>query len=193
MEPQDIAVHRRNVFEDLCDWVQTLICPIILGILVFVFICRVVSVDGNSMFPTLHNGDRILIWDLLYTPKDGDVVVLQTNSYGQEPLVKRVIAIAGQTVEFDFENGIVYVDGIALVEPYIAEMTHNALDINGSVTVPEGCIFVMGDNRNHSTDSRDNRIGMVNVQCVLGRALVILIPASDPDGSRQWARFGKIA
>ena len=192
MEPMETERKRRDIAADLADWVQTLICPIILGILIFVFLARVVTVDGTSMVPTLHDGDRILVSDLFYTPADGDVIVFQTDSYGQEPLVKRVIAVAGETVEIDFDGGIVYVDGVAREEPYIAEATHRPLDFDGPVTVPEGCIFVMGDNRNHSTDSRDDRIGMVDTRCVIGRAFAVIIPAREPSGSRTWGRFGGI-
>ena len=183
---------RADPVMDLSDWVQTLLLPILIGILAFVFLARIITVDGTSMVPTLHNGDRVVTSNLFYEPKPGDVVVLQTDSYGQDPLVKRVIAVAGQTVDIDFDLGIVYVDGEALDEPYIAEATHRPLDFTGPRTVPEGCIFVMGDNRNRSTDSRDDRIGMVDARCVIGRVLLVLIPARDEEGRRDWNRFGAV-
>lgn len=181
---------------EIFDWFQCIIGALVAGILIFMFGFRVVNVKGRSMFPTLHDADMILTTNLFYTPKAGDVVVLQTDTYGPDPLVKRVIATGGQTVDIDFERGIVYVDGVALDEPYIAERTTVREDFTGPVEVPEGCIFLMGDNRNHSTDSRQANIGMVDKRCVIGKVLLIVFPSNlDEYGnktSRDLSRIGSI-
>ena len=182
---------------ELYDWIQCVVVALVVGILVFMFLLRVVNVKGNSMYPTLHDEDKILTTNFLYTPKPGDVVVVQTDSYGPEPLVKRVIATEGQTVDIDFEKGIVYVDGEALDEPYINAPTMEREDFSGPVTVPEGCLFLMGDNRNRSTDSRTESIGMVDTRCVIGRAVMIVYPSQISDdigsrGKRDLSRIGSI-
>ena len=182
---------------ELYDWIQCVVVALVVGILVFMFLLRVVNVKGNSMYPTLHDEDKILTTNFLYTPKPGDVVVVQTDSYGPEPLVKRVIATEGQTVDIDFEKGIVYVDGEALDEPYINAPTMEREDFSGPVTEPEGCLFLMGDNRNRSTDSRTESIGMVDTRCVIGRAVMIVYPSQISDdigsrGKRDLSRIGSI-
>ena len=182
---------------ELYDWIQCVVVALVAGILVFMFFVRVVNVKGNSMYPTLHDEDKILTSNFLYTPKPGDVVVVQTDSYGPEPLVKRVIAVEGQTVDIDFDLGVVYVDGVALDEPYVASPTTVREDFDGPVTVPEGCLFLMGDNRNRSTDSRTSSIGMVDTRCVIGRVLMIVFPSENTDsfgtrGRRDLSRIGSV-
>ena len=103
-------------------------------------------------------------------------VVFQKDEYADYALVKRVIATEGQTVEIDFDRHIVYVDGKKLDEPYIAEPTANKIDFTGIQVVPEGCVFVMGDNRNDSTDSRDERIGMVDTRDIIGKVVYVAFP-----------------
>ena len=176
----------------LYDWTQCLVIALIVSILLFVFVARIVSVEGTSMVPTFLHTDKVLISNLFYTPQAGDVIVLQTDGYGPEPLIKRVIATEGQTVDIDFTQGVVYVDGMPLTEPYTAAPTYEPIDFTGPVVVPDGCIFVMGDNRNGSTDSRDDRIGMVDTRCVLGKVLFMLQPAADASGKRDWSRLGSV-
>ena len=125
------------------DWIQSLVVALFACVLIFTFLVRVVGVVGTSMLNTLHPGDRILVSNLFYTPKRGDIIVLRKESFNSEPIVKRVIATEGETVTIDFEGGIVYVDGVALDEPYTLEPTHRRIDFGDSVTVPEGCLFVM--------------------------------------------------
>lgn len=181
---------------ELYDWVQCIIGALIVGILIFMFCVRVVNVDGSSMWPTLHDEDMILTTNFLYTPKVGDVVVFQTDSYDPSPLVKRVIATEGMTVDIDFDAGVVYVDGVAQDEPYVNSPTTDREDFQGPVTVPEGCMFVMGDNRDRSTDSRRSTIGMVDERCVIGKVLMIVFPSDKGSYSevieRDMSRIGSI-
>jgi signal peptidase I len=161
---------------ELFEWAEMATQVLITIVLVFIFLVRNTGVQGGSMKPTLHDGDSVIISNLFYTPEQGDIVVL--TKYGFEavpgkvsPIVKRVIATSGQVVDIDFENNVVSVDGVELDEPYINEPTQRSGDMKFPAKVPEGCIFVMGDNRNHSTDSRWSDVGMVDTRMVLGRVL----------------------
>ena len=155
---------------------QCIVVAIIVCVLLFSFFVRLVDVVGDSMYPTLENGDKIIVSNLFYDPQPGDIIVFRKDEYRDQPLVKRVIAVAGQTVDIDFDRGIVYVDGEPIDEPYIAEPTTEAIDFTGEISVDEGCVFVMGDNRNHSTDSRDARIDCVDVRCIMGKVYFTLFP-----------------
>ena len=180
---------------DLYEWTQALVGSVLAVVLVFTFLIRLIGVDGHSMVPTLQNGDRLLVLSSLldHDYEYGDIVVLREESFLEEPIVKRVIATEGQTVDIDFEAGIVYVDGEALDEPYINEPTYMEEGTEFPLTVPEGCIFVMGDNRNHSSDSRDSRLGTVDTRCVLGKAVFLAFPgAADVTGEREFGRIGLI-
>ena len=177
---------------EIYDWMQCIVSAIICGIFIFVFIGRTIGVDGRSMLQTLHNNDRVIMSNLFYTPKKGDIVVFQaqSESFGGTPLVKRVIAVEGQTIDIDFSTGDVFIDGIKQTEPYINELTHNRLDFDGPLTIKAGHIFVMGDNINSSSDSRDSRVGMVDIRNVLGKVLFIVIPGGDEQTPRDWRRVG---
>lgn len=164
-----------ETYKVLADIISCLIFVVVL----FVFGFRLVTVVGESMYPTLHEGDNLtLMSNFIYEPQVGDIVVLRSEAYSRGPLVKRVIADEGQTVDIDFDTGEVWVDGVLLQEDYINEETHRNDGTQFPVTVPEGCIFVMGDNRNHSSDSRDPSIGCVDKRYVLGKALSIVTPFS---------------
>ena len=158
------------------DWLQCIVSALVLCMLLFTFAGRMVSVFGPSMEDTLIEGDRLIISNLFYTPKQGDIVVLRKESFMSSAIIKRVIATEGQTIDIDFDNGIVYVDGVALEEPYIKELTERQWDFKREVTVPEGCVFVMGDNRNKSTDSRSDSLGFVDTRYILGKALFRVMP-----------------
>lgn len=160
------------------DWIQCLVSALLVCVLMFAFFVRIIGIKGPSMQPTFHNGDSVIISDLFFKPQYGDVVVLRKLTFQREPIIKRVIATEGQTVDIDFDAGIVYVDGQALDEPYIAEATHNRIDFAGKITVPENCVFVMGDNRNDSTDSRSSLIGCVDKRCIMGKVLIRILPFS---------------
>lgn len=158
------------------DWLQCIVSGIVVCILVFTFLLRTVGVVGSSMVPTLEEGDRLIISNLFYKPKYGDIVVLRKEQFKDEPIIKRVIATQGQTVDIDFDAGLVYVDGVALEEPYVNAPTNEREDFTAPVTVPDGCVFVMGDNRNRSTDSRTSSIGCVDQRLIIGKAYLRLTP-----------------
>ena len=177
----------RNFYE----WVQALVVSVLTVLLVFTFVIRMVSVDGRSMLPTLQDGDRLLVLDAAWCGdlRYGDIVVLRKETFYYDPIVKRIIAVGGQTVDIDFSTGSVYVDGELLEETYIKEPTYDDEGLAFPVTVEEGCIFVMGDNRNASDDSRNPRLGIVDERYVLGKAVFLLLPGNDsvtkkPDYSR---------
>ncbi|MCD8354123.1 MAG: signal peptidase I [Clostridiales bacterium] len=180
---------------DVYDWLQTLALVLVFITIFFTFFGMVFGVSGSSMYPTLHDGDAMLIQRIGYTPQQGDVVVLKKDGFpyedDSEAIVKRVIAVEGQTVEIDYDTNTVYVDGVALEEDYLNfanEGTEQYGDdymverdgmVYSSFQVPEGCIFVMGDNRNGSTDSRYASLGMVDTRYVLGKAVCVFFPFSD--------------
>jgi len=145
-------------------------------ILIITFVFTMVIVDGRSMQHTLESGDKIIVTKMGYQPKDGDVIVVGKSEEGySKPIVKRVIAIEGQTLKIDFENQQVIVDGKVLDEPYISSET-----IEGTAeipeVIPEGYVFVMGDNRYISMDSRYKDIGLVNVDDIVGKAVFVVFP-----------------
>ena len=167
---------RREIY----DWIQCLMVALVICVALFVFFIRVIDVSGSSMLPTLINGDKMIVSDLFYSPKAGDVIVFKTDTYDpNKALVKRIIATEGQEVNIDFDHGIVYVDGQPLDEKYIMQPTMTKLDFIGPQTVPEGCVFVMGDNRNASTDSRKKEIGMVDERTIIGKVYAVIFPLSE--------------
>lgn len=172
-------------FADALDWVASLVYAVLVMLALNLFVFRSITVDGDSMNNTLEDKDRVIATNFLYTPERGDIVVIQADllrpsidaPYG-EPIIKRVIAVEGDTVEFDFENGVVYLNGEELKEDYIAEPTTRQLNmVSGrEYVVPEGYVLVLGDNRNNSTDSRDMRVGPVNVNSIMGKAVFRFAP-----------------
>ncbi len=177
LSPEEAASKELAQRRDTYDWIQCLISALIVCVLVFVFIFRVIDVKGTSMVPTLNNQDKMLVSGLFYKPKAGDIVVFKKDEYDPEKaLVKRIIATEGQKINIDFDKGIVYVDEVPIEEDYINDITTTKLDFIGPKTVPEGCVFVMGDNRNMSTDSRKAEIGMVDSRLIIGKVYCILFP-----------------
>ena len=163
---------------DLYFWLQALVAVLTALILIFTFVGRIIVVDGASMEPTLYHGDLLLLQSVGYTPKQGDVVVLTKKFEDADgPIVKRVIATGGQHVAIDYDAGTVTVDGQVLDEPYIKEaMVRPPEESITDILVPEGSIFVMGDNRNHSSDGRNVTLGAVDERYLLGRALGVIFP-----------------
>lgn len=180
----------------LYEWAQALVCSVLAAVLVFAFGARVVGVSGGSMRETLQNGDLLLVVNgpLCGDYRRGDVVIAAEAGFESgEPIVKRVVATEGQTVDIDFDRGVVYVDGEALEEPYIREATHLEEGTEFPLTVPKGCVFLMGDNRNGSRDSRDPTLGPVDTRCVIGRAVFLLLPGKTVDlDLREWTRIGSL-
>ena len=165
---------------DLYFWLQALVLALVALILLFTFVGRIIGVDGSSMYPTLHHGDMLLLQSVGYEPKQGDVVVL-TKAFRDVdgPIVKQVIAVGGQTVNIDYDASTVAVDGQVLDEPYILEEMLWPSSSHMQEThfeVPEDSIFVMGDNRNGSTDSRHEWLGAIDEDYILGQAVAVLWP-----------------
>ena len=166
-------------------------------LLVFLLLFRVVVVTGPSMNRTLFGGDYLLLLNnVLYTqPKQGDILVAAKDSFHDgEPIIKRVIATEGQWVDIDFEAGIVYVNGTALEEPYVNTPTNLHEGVEFPLMVDEGCVFVMGDNRNESLDSRSPEIGQIDKREILGKAIFLFLPGVDPDTKQiNYERIGALS
>lgn len=168
---------RLNKNKDMLEWYDALVFAVAVLVLVFAFCARIVVVSGHSMDSTLAEGDRLLVQSTFYKPHHGDVVVVDGYTNYGKPLVKRVIAVGGDVVNIDPGQGIVYVNGKALDEPYLKDgATLGTGDTEFPITVPEGTLFLMGDNRQHSTDSRYSSIGCVDERDILGKVLVRLFP-----------------
>ncbi len=174
-EIRDIAW--RSVFR----WLTAIIGVLFVFFLTWILFFQVIEVDGTSMMPTLNDGDRIVVSTFGYEPKTGDIVVIGAIDEDDVCLVKRVIATENQVVTMDYTDGSVIVDGVVLNEPYISEIiTERREDeIKYPYTVPEGCVFVMGDNRNVSKDSRSVDIQSIDEDLVVGKAVIRLAFSSD--------------
>ncbi len=182
-------------FKEIFEWTESVLGAVLSIIIIFTFLVRVTWVSGSSMLPTLTDGDRLLVTDLFYTPHYNDIVILQANGlvnengeYGK-PIVKRVIGLEGDKIFIDFDEGVVYRNGEALELENnngvlyedghaINDITLRSLDMTGEVTVPEGFIFVLGDNRNASTDSRSDMVGFVDLNYLAGKAFFRISPLS---------------
>ena len=177
-------------------YLHDLIYMLMAILLVFLLFFRVIVVSGDSMYSTLLDGDYLLLLGNLFyqEPEQGDIVVISKKTFDNgKPIVKRVIATEGQKVSIDFENGIVYVDDVALAEPYVNSLTKLDEGTKVPLTVAENCIFVLGDNRGVSRDSRDPAIGQVDRREVLGKAIFLMIPGtSHGDLPQDMGRIGVI-
>ena len=187
-EPQEKRTWQQTLVMDLRDLFYVLAIFMIVYMLFF----RVVVVIGSSMYQTLHHGDRLLLISSTFykEPQQGDIIVASKKSFSNgECIVKRVIATEGQVVDIDFQNGIVYVDGVALEEDYIYTKTTLFEGETFPLTVEENHVFVLGDNRDNSKDSRNPQIGQIDHREILGKAIFLLSPAE----KEGWAeRFGVI-
>ena len=185
---------KQSAGKEFYEWVQALVSSVLLVVLVFTFVIRLIGVDGSSMEPTLKHGDRLLVLNSLWYDdyQYGDIVVLRKDSFMEDPIVKRVIAVEEQTVDIDFDEGIVYVDDVALKEDYINDYTYLEEGTEFPLTVPKGSVFVLGDNRNHSSDSRDSRLGTVDTRYVIGKAVFLAFPGTGEHAYAEKRTFGRI-
>ena len=167
---------------ELFEWLQMVMVCVLGAVIAFNLVVRLSVVDGQSMDPTLEHGELMLVWSLGYTPKQGDIVIINkttANFLHEQAIVKRVIAVGGQTVDIDYEKSRVFVDGKRVKEDYILEEMYlpgNPYMRETHFEVPEGEVFVLGDNRNGSTDSRDERLGTIDEGYILGRAVAAVWP-----------------
>ena len=179
MGSEEKEVQQADWKKGIVLYLYDLIHTLIVILLVFLLFFRINIVSGDSMYATLYDGDYLLLLGNLFyqEPKQGDIVVISKKTFDNgKPIVKRVIAREGQTVDIDFENGIVYVDGHALKEDYINSPTTNREGMEFPLTVDEGCIFVLGDNRGVSKDSRSPQIGLIDRREVLGKVIYLFLP-----------------
>lgn len=174
---------RKKVSSEIFDWVESIVFALVIVVLLFTFVFRIVRVDGKSMYPTLNDSDRIIIGSAFYTPEQGDIVVTVQSNYFGEPLIKRVIAVEGQTIDIDPDTGAVTIDGVPYEDEHAYFASDAAFNIGDAYTYPlvveEGKVFCMGDNRNHSSDSRSSLVGMIDVDSILGKTMLRIYPLSE--------------
>ncbi len=175
----------KNFFADMFDWMCSIFSAILCFIIIFALFARVITVDGESMVPTLQDQQRLIVSDMFYTPQYDDIVILyadklvneSSGDYGK-PIVKRVIGLPGDTIRIDFVKGVVYRNGEQLPDDYTNTPTNLPENFpnNQDVTVEDGKIFVLGDNRNGSKDSRSSDVGQVDMRYIMGKAYLRIWP-----------------
>ncbi|MCL2367545.1 MAG: signal peptidase I [Oscillospiraceae bacterium] len=164
-------------YQGLNDWMRSVVTVFLPFLFILTFMGQTRAVEGVSMEPTLVAGEQMIIRSILYTPARGDVIILARHDLEDgAALVKRVIALAGDVVDIDTGTGTVYVNGLALDEPYTSGPTTFAGNITYPYTVPPGRIFVIGDNRGNSLDSRSSRLGSVDEREIIGQVVAVILP-----------------
>lgn len=172
------AENSEGLTAGIYDWIRCVIFAIAIVVICLTFVFRLVEVDGSSMDDTLQNRDKVIVTNLFYTPHDSDIVVISHGEKYNKPIIKRVIATEGQTIKLDYKNDRIIVDGVVIPESYIKGTTfsNNIGDNEIPEVIPKGKIFVMGDNRQVSLDSRSKQIGLIDVNNVIGKAQVVAFP-----------------
>lgn len=158
------------------EWLDSVMGAIIIIFILFTFLFRAVGVEGSSMVPTLQDGDWLAISGINFEPRRGDIVVVTQPNDIHEPLIKRIIAVGGETIDIDFVTHAVKINGKTIDEPYIAEPTRRSFDVEFPLLIPEGFVFVMGDNRNNSKDSRTSGVGIIDKRYILGKTRFRIFP-----------------
>jgi len=201
--PREAKKKKPGAWGFFYDWLDSVLGAVIIIFILFTFVFRPVGVEGESMLDTLKDGDWVAVSGITLQVKRGDIVVITQPNKMHEPLIKRVIAIAGDTIDIDFANHTVSVNGEILDEKYIRQPTSSRFDVTFPQTVPEGCVFVMGDNRNYSLDNRSTEIGIkeagsdepgpfIDERYILGVAKVRLFPFGDFTLSMRAPRTGGV-
>lgn len=171
----EVEANSSSVTTALYEWVHSIVVAIVIVVLLLTFVFRLVNIDGTSMCNTLYDQDKVIITNFFYKPEVGDIVVIPANENYDEPIIKRIIALEGQTVDINFDTNEVIVDGVVLAEDYISTPTAlQGNEVEFPLTVPAGEAFVLGDNREVSFDSR--RFGCVKVQEIIGKAQFVIFP-----------------
>lgn len=163
---------------EACEWMESIAFALAFTMLILVFVFNFSRVSGTSMVPTLEDGDRVLVRTAFYTPHRGDIITTDALIDYGKPLAKRVIALSGDIVDIDAVSGTVFVNGESIDEPYIVTPTTQN-DLTFPYTVPDGLVFVMGDNRPGSMDSRSARIGCIDARDILGEIIFRVAPTSN--------------
>ncbi len=177
LTPVQAETKRKRWFQ-LFDITSSFFMALMIILLCFTFLFRIANVDGKSMLPTLRHGDWLVVSGQ-ETYRRGDIIIITQPNDLDKPLVKRVIAVGGETIDIDFQSHEVFVNGVLLNESYIREPTALSYDVQFPFVVPEGCVFAMGDNRNDSLDSRSSRVGCIDERYILGKAVFRILPITD--------------
>lgn len=189
---------KKDLKKSIFEWLDMIVVAVIAVVFIAIVGCRVATIVGNSMQNTFFNGEKVLITKLFYEPEQGDVVVISRNSNNdtdkdnyQEPIIKRIIATGGMYVDIDFESGNVYTgytqsEMKLLKEPYIKVPTTKKGDVEFPLYIPEGKVFVLGDNRGDSLDSRYSEIGLIDEKDILGKAIFRIFPFTKIGGIKSY-------
>lgn len=175
---ETVVLHKRGFVSGLFGWIHCLVICVVLIVVLLVFFFRPVTVVGNSMEDTLAENDTIILTNFLYTPEQGDIVVINAdNSSGESTaLIARVIAVGGQSISIEEDKNRVLVDGKIIDEPYVKDGTETGIQWDVPSTIPDGYVFVMGDNRETSVDSRYQNVGLVHESDIIGKAQFLVYP-----------------
>ena len=176
---EELPERNQKLWGIVYDAVATLESAVIILILLFSLVLRPAAVIGDSMLPNFSGGDRVACVHSFSGYERGDVIIISHATRKDESIIKRVIAVGGDTVDIDFYKGTVSGNGQVLDEPYVNAPVHDRENFEGKITVPKGSVFVMGDNRNASTDSRDARLGCVDTRYIMGRVYFTLFPVKN--------------